>query len=174
MPEFILEAVSRYKPGTSGGTMRTVVAIKQPIYARDYLFGEGAEVFSGQMSVIGTLLHGQTALVGYFNPPRYRAFRFAAGQHDRMDIWVRSNDGDAVAWLLDTNFNTLAWNDDAQTGTTDAHIVLTIPSVQPIFYIVFREYKLAFSHFSVQLQWRGRKTGESADEGRQPINLLAR
>ena len=153
--------------------MRTVVAVKKPIYARDYLFGEGAEIFSGQMSIIGTLLHGQTGLVGYFNPPRYRAFRFAAGLHDRMDIWVRSSDGDAVAWLLDTNFNTLAWNDDAQGGMTDAHIVLTIPSIQPVFYIVFREYKLAFSHFSVALNWHGRDTGERADEGKLPRNLLA-
>jgi hypothetical protein len=154
--------------------MGTVVAIKQPIYARDYLFGEGAEVFSGQMTVIGTLLHGQTALAGYFHPPRYRAFRFAAGQDDRMDIWVRSNDGDAVAWLLDTNFNTLAWNDDAQAGITDAHIVLTIPSIQPVFYIVFREYKLAFSHFSVQLQWLGRDNPERAADGTLPADLRAR
>ncbi len=67
-----------------------------------------------------------------------------------------SEDGDAVAWVLDTNYHALAWNDDGHSGTTDAHIALTIPSNQPVFYIVFREYNLEFSHFRVQLKWRGR------------------
>ncbi len=149
--------------------MGTAVAAKRPIYANDELFGDsGLDVFSTRMAVVGALLHGQTSgLVGYINPPRYRAFRFSAVQHDRFDIWVASEDGDAVAWVLDTNFHALAWNDDAHAGTTDAHIVLTIPSDQPVFYIVFREYNLAFSHFRVQLKWRGRDHGRATiPEGR--------
>ena len=137
--------------------MWTAVASKRPIYANDELPGDAPmDVFSTRMSVVGTLLHGETSgLVGYIHPPRYRAFQFAAAEHDRFDIWVASEDGDAVAWVLDTNFHALGWNDDAHKGTTDAHIALTIPSNQPVFYIVFREYNLAFSHFRVQLKWRG-------------------
>jgi hypothetical protein len=140
--------------------MWTAVASKRPIYANDELPGDSPmDVFSTRMSVVGTLLHGETSgLVGYIYPPRYRAFKFAAAQHDRFDIRVASEDGDAVAWVLDTNFHALAWNDDAHKGTTDAHIALTIPSNQPVFYIVFREYNLAFSHFRVQLKWRGHDT----------------
>jgi hypothetical protein len=138
--------------------MWKAVAFKRPIYANDDLPGDAPmDVFSTRMSVLGTLLHGETSgLVGYIYPPRYRAFKFAAAEHDRFDIWVASEDGDAVAWVLDTNFQALAWNDDAGKGTTDAYIGLTIPSSQPVFYIVFREYNLAFSHFRVRLKWRGR------------------
>jgi len=147
-------------PEPNGATMWTAVASKRPIYANDELPGDSPmDVFSTRMSVVGTLLHGETSgLVGYIYPPRYRAFKFAAAQHDRFDIRVASEDGDAVAWVLDTNFHALAWNDDAHKGTTDAHIALTIPSNQPVFYIVFREYNLAFSHFRVQLKWRGHDT----------------
>jgi len=142
--------------------MWTAMAVKRRMYAKDMFFGNSdLDVFSGQMVVIGTLLHGQpSGLVGYFNPPRYRAFRFAAAQNDRLDIWVGCEDGDAVAWVLDTNYRTLAWNDDAHVGTTDSHIVLTIPSTQPVFYLVFREYNCQFSHFRVELNWRGRKVPE--------------
>jgi len=124
---------------------------QRPTYAKDMFFGDSdLDVFSGQMVVIGTLLRGQpSGLVGYFNPPRYRAFRFAAAQNDHLDIWVRCEDGDAVAWVLDTNYRTLAWNDDAHVGTADSRIVLTIPSTQPVFYLVFREYDFKFSHFRV-------------------------
>lgn len=137
--------------------MWTAVATKRPIYANDDLAGDAPmDVFSTRMSVVGTLLHGETSgLVGYIYPPRYRAFKFAAAPGDRFDIWVASEDGDAVAWVLDTYFHALAWNDDAHKGTTDAHLALTIPSNHTVFYIVFREYSLAFSHFRVRLSWRG-------------------
>jgi len=136
------------------------MAGKPPLYAKDEYFGESSlDVFSGRMQIIGTLLYGQSAFVGYFNPPRYRAFRFTAVKDDIVDVWVRSGDGDAVAWVLDTNFQTLGWNDDANAATSDAHIRLVIPTSEPIFYIVFREYRFAFSHFEVYLKWRGRSRG---------------
>jgi hypothetical protein len=139
--------------------MWTAMAVKRRMYAKDIFFGNSdLDVFSGQMVVVGTLLHGQpSGLVGYFNSPRYRASRFAAAQDDRLDIWVGCEDGDAIAWVLDTNYRTLAWNDDARVGITNSHISLTIPSTQPVFYLVFREYNLQFSHFRVELNWRGRQ-----------------
>lgn len=145
------------------------MAAKHPTYAKDMFFGDSdLDVFSGQMVVIGTLLRGQSSgLVGYFNPPRYRAFRFAASRNDHLDIWVQCEDGDAVAWVLDTNYRTLAWNDDAHVGTTDSRITLTIPSTQPVFYLVFREYNFQFSHFRVELNWRGWELPEVP-----PRNLL--
>ena len=142
--------------------MGKVVAAKRPIYANDEFQGDTPmDVFFTRMSVVGTLLRGETsALVGYIHPPRYRAFKFAAAQHDRFDIRVMSEDGDAVAWVLDENFHVLAWNDDAHQGTTDAHIELTIPASHPVLYIVFREFSLAFSHFRVRLAWRGYDSAE--------------
>ena len=121
------------------------MAVKRRMYAKDIFFGNSdLDVFSGQMVVVGTLLHGQpSGLVGYFNPPRYRAFRFAAAQDDRLDIWVGCEDGDAVAWVLDTNYRTLAWNDDARVGNTNSHISLTIPSTQPVFYLCIPRIQLA-------------------------------
>jgi len=133
------------------------MAVKRAIYARDEYIGDSAlDVFSSRMYVVGRLLFDQSALAGYFDPPRYRAFQFSAAKGDALDIWVRSEDGDAVAWVLDTNYRTLAWNDDAYVGTTDAHIRLVIPASQPIFYIAFREFNFTFSHFWVTLKWRGR------------------
>ena len=66
------------------------MAGKPPLYAKDEYFGESSlDVFSGRMQIIGTLLYGQSAFVGYFNPPRYRAFRFTAIKDDvKTTSWM--------------------------------------------------------------------------------------
>jgi len=140
------------------------VASKKTAYPHNELSGGSwVETFSrGGITFIGTLLNGRPVSAGYISPPRYRAFRFLAQPHDRYDIWVRSEDGDAVAWVLDANYQTLAWNDDADSGTTDAHISLTVPQASPVFYLVFREYQLRFAHFVIQLNWSGRGPDHSS------------
>src|SRR5262249_9578556 len=108
------------------------------------------------MKIVGSLDYGQTSAdVRYANPPRYRAFKFGGAKGDQVDVWVRSADGDAVAWLLDNNFHTLAKNDDADDTTLDSHLTAKLPgNSNPdiiTYYIVFREYSLDRATFNVSL-----------------------
>jgi hypothetical protein len=149
------------------------MASKHRLYAKDeFLDSSPLDVFSSRTRIVGTLLYRQVALVGYFNPPRYRALKFTAAKDDVVDVWVRSDDGDAVAWILDVNHEPLAWNDDAHSGTRDAHIRLVIPSWQPVFYIVFREFELNFSHFTVHLEWGGKGKSSAQPEAEDILQLI--
>ena len=103
------------------------------------------------LKIVGPLSYGQTSdPVSYTTSPLYRAFSFAGHNGDSIDTWIRSANGDAVAWLLDDKFNVLVMNDDAP-GTTDSHIASKLAS-NGTFYIVFREYKNRNATFVVTLK----------------------
>src|SRR3990172_12269396 len=54
------------------------------------------------MKIVGSLDYGQTSdPVRYNRHPRFRAFKFAGDAGDQVDVWVRSADGDPIAWVLD-------------------------------------------------------------------------
>lgn len=114
---------------------------------------EKSDSFSYQMKTLGTLTYGQTSTSkAYSKTPRYRAYKFDGVLNDKIDVWVRSDDGDAVAWLLDKSFKVLASNDDANDATLDSHITATLPaSTSTTHYIVYRDYGLSSSHFAVEL-----------------------
>ena len=114
---------------------------------------EKSDAFSYRMKLLGSLDYGQSAASAkYTHSPRYRAYKFGGNEGDRVDVWVRSNDGDAVAWVLDNSFQVVASNDDADDTTLDAHVVTTLPASDSItHYIVYRDYSLATAHFSVDL-----------------------
>lgn len=111
-----------------------------------------SDAFSYRMKIAGSLGYGQTQAVTYSKSPRYRAVKFAGNAGDQVDVWVRSADGDAVAWVLDNGFHVLASNDDADDSTLDARLTLTLPAnASATHYVVFRDYTLAPSHFTVAL-----------------------
>ena len=111
-----------------------------------------SDTFSYRMKIAGSLSYGQTQTVAYTKTPRYRAVKFAGNAGDQVDAWVRSTDGDAVAWLLDNSFHIVASNDDADDTTLDAHLTATLPaSTSATHYIVFRDYQLTSSHFAITL-----------------------
>ena len=115
---------------------------------------EKSDAFSYRMKIVGSLDYGQTsASIRYTRTPRYRAVKFAGNAGDQIDVWVRSTDGgDAVAWVLDNTFHTLASNDDADGNTVDSHVSLTLPASPSItHYVVFRDYDLVTTHYSVAL-----------------------
>jgi hypothetical protein len=114
---------------------------------------EKSDSFSNRMKIVGSLEYGQaSANVRYTKSPRYRAFKFGGNAGDAVEIWVRSKHGDAVAWLLDNNFDVIASNDDADDATLDAHVTATLPASASItHYIVFRDYALESHDFSVEL-----------------------
>ena len=111
-----------------------------------------SDSFSYRMKIAGSLAYGESTPVAYTKSPRYRAVKFAGNAGDQIDVWVRSTDGDAVAWVLDNSFHVLGTNDDADDTTLDAHVALTLPtSPSATHYVVFRDYALASSHYTVAL-----------------------
>jgi len=111
-----------------------------------------SDSFSYRMKIAGSLAYGESAPVTYTKSPRYRAVKFAGNAGDQIDAWVRSTDGDAVAWVLDNSFHVLGTNDDADDTTLDAHVSLTLPaSPSATHYVVFRDYALTTSHYTVAL-----------------------
>ncbi len=112
---------------------------------------EKSDAFSYRMRVLGSLGYGETSSqVKYTSSPRFRAFKIAGKKGDALDAWVRSSDGDAVAWLLDGRFNVVTSNDDADATTFDSHLTATLGKTGT-FYLVFREYALDRATFMVSL-----------------------
>jgi hypothetical protein len=114
---------------------------------------DAATSFSKNWKIVGSLDYGQTSgPVAYTHSPRYRAFKFAGAEGDVVDVTVHTSNGDAVAWLLDNDFKTLAHNDDASAKSTDSHITATLPAnASATHYIVFRDADLGNATFTVKL-----------------------
>jgi hypothetical protein len=109
--------------------------------------------------IVGTIDYGQTVTVSYTYPPRYRALSFVGAAGDALDVVVHStNGGEAKAWLLRSDFSTIAW--DANPVTHDAHVTAVLPS-SGSFYIALREVNLEDATFSVTLA----RTNAAADAG---------
>src|SRR5438128_787460 len=85
---------------------------------------------SKQVKVLGTLAYGGSAgcaNCSFANTvSKYRAYKFTGAAGDHLDIWVRSPNGDAQAWLLDASFRILAQNDNAAPGVSDSHLDVTL------------------------------------------------
>ena len=119
--------------------------------------GENAESAESELralksnEIVGTIQFGQTVgPLAYTEQPLYRALAFNGTKGASVDIWVRSSDGDARAWLTSSSFSTLAANDDASLGDRDAHLVKTL-SKTGTYYIVWREKNREDATFRVSL-----------------------
>jgi hypothetical protein len=115
-----------------------------------------ADAFSTHMKIVGSLEYGQVVPpVAYHNPEKYRAFKFAGNKGDSVAVWVHSEDGDPIVWVLDSAFKVIAFNDDATSSTVDAHVSLILPqNADPAvktYYIVFRDYDMTPASFKVEL-----------------------
>jgi hypothetical protein len=108
---------------------------------------------------LGTIASGQTLTSPYTSPPLYRAYSFHAWPGDAIAVDVHS-DRDAVAWITDPSYASLAFNDDASPATRDAHVVYTAPraggagaraSSRCDYEIVFREFGRLPATFDVTL-----------------------
>lgn len=131
----------------------TTSTLKEPLDDDFAGLDEKADSFSYRMKIMGSLDYGQTSTTSkYTSSPLYRAYKFAGKQGDVVDVWVRSPDGDAVAWVLDNGFHVLGSNDDASDDTFDAHVSVTLPaSNSDTHYVVYRDYWKANAKFSVEL-----------------------
>lgn len=150
----------------AAASLLTLTALFAPACAQAPEAEEKAETTDEQSSafslkdtkIVGSLTYGETSNpTAYTKTPRYRAFKFAGQAGDEVDIWVRSNNGDPVTWLLNNDWKIVAKNDDAG-GTTNSHITAKLPSNESAtHYIVVRDYDLSAMNFRVELK------GKSAD-----------
>jgi hypothetical protein len=120
------------------------------------LMAASSDQFSQNLKILGTISYGQTiGGLAYKIPPKYRAVKFEGKKGDLIEVWVRSADGDAMAWVLDNQFKILAKDDDADNTTTNSHMSLTLPgNSNPDvnhYFVVFSEYYGANATFSVSL-----------------------
>jgi hypothetical protein len=105
------------------------------------------------LRLVGSLDYGQTSAPVHYARPRYTAFKFAGQSGDDVDVWVRSPNGDPVAWVLDDGFKVVAMNDDASTTDTSSHIKVKLPAnASATHYVVVRDYWRAPMSFTVELQ----------------------
>jgi hypothetical protein len=116
-----------------------------------------SDAFSYRMKIVGSLEYGENSgPVIYTSNPRYRAFKFAGGEGDQVIVDVKaaaSSNGDAVTWILDNDFNVIAFNDDATSTNLNSHIEITLPANESrTHYIVFRDYHERRRTFTVGLQ----------------------
>lgn len=102
---------------------------------------------------LGKIKNGETKSTYYSSPPTYRSYGFDAKGGDEITIDVRSVYGDGMAWITDSSYNVLAFNDDASAATLDARVKYKVPSGQAArsFRIVFRDYDLLEATFTVKL-----------------------
>ncbi len=111
--------------------------------------------FENNMTVVGALAYGQAPIAVAYHPPALLAFKFGGQRNDRVTISVSSQAGDAVAWLLASDYSVVAMNDDADASTLDSLIQATLPgNTSPnmlTYYVVFRDYNYEAATFLVRL-----------------------
>jgi len=102
---------------------------------------------------LGKITSGQTRTGYYYAPPTYRSYGFDAKGGDEITVDVKSVYGDGMGWITDSNYNVLAFNDDATRYTLDAKVKYKVPAGQPTksYRIVFRDYDLLEATFNVTL-----------------------
>lgn len=116
-----------------------------------------ADLSGSSILTLGSITSGETKTARYTKTPSYRAYSFTARAGDKVDAWVRSNNGDAKAYILRANFSSVTSNDDADASTNDSHLVATIQTAGT-YYVAFKEYKGKAADFSVSFT----KTAASA------------
>ncbi len=105
-----------------------------------------SDAFSAKLRVLGALAPGQSRDVYYTPTPRFRGWTLAGA--GPVDLWVRSQTGDSLAWLLDGKFKVLQRNDDADDSTYDSHLGGTLEG-GATYYLVMRDYDYAHGWFTV-------------------------
>lgn len=106
------------------------------------------------LSIAGSLDYGQTSASTSYTPSKkYVAYKFGGNAGDDVEVWVKSKNGDPVAWILDDSGKTVAFNDDASASNTNSHIKVKLPASPSItHYIVVRDYWRDPMSFTVELQ----------------------
>lgn len=102
---------------------------------------------------LGSISDGETRTAHYSDPPLYRAYGFYAKGGDTITVDVASEEGDAMGWITDSSYKSLASNDDASSDTLDSHVTYKVPAgtASKAYRIVFRDYDRLDATFDVTL-----------------------
>jgi len=102
---------------------------------------------------LGPIANGETKTNYYYNPPKYRAYGFYAKGGDEITAEVKSVYGDAMGWITNSSYESLAANDDASASTLDSKVVHKVPAgtASRAYRIVFRDYDLLDATFTVKV-----------------------
>jgi len=103
----------------------------------------------GQADAILALGYGATSKVVKTRGD-YGWFKVDGHAGDQIVVDVKSPNGDAVVFLLDSFDDVVGVNDDADALTSDARLTMALPATGT-FYIAFREYSFAPASFTVSL-----------------------
>lgn len=133
--------------------------IEDAPFAAEQSAGKADKAWTNVKS-LGSIEMNQNLAAAYTKTPRYRSFEFAGVQANVVDIWVRSETSDPVAYLLDEQWRVLAKNDDATSTDTSSHLTYQIET-NGLYRIVFRDYDLKKGSFTVSLGTK-RATGSRA------------
>jgi hypothetical protein len=94
--------------------------------------------------ILGEIGYGETQEVDLTPSPRYRAFSFQGRKNDQIQALVTSVDAtDPVLWLLDSDFNILASNDNSTATTMNANVSGKFLPKDGKYYLAFREMSRA-------------------------------
>lgn len=119
-----------------------------------------SELSALRMQQLGTIASGTPRTASYTSSPLYRAYTFSAKKGDKVDVWVRSSSGDAVAYILRATYSTVVRNDDASGATRDAHLSTTLKA-DGTYYIVFKEAKGKSADFTVSFTNDAKGSGDA-------------
>ena len=106
-----------------------------------------ADKFVGRLLVEGTVQYGVSRGVSC-PAAQFCALRFSGAAGDHVTATANSADGDAILWLIDSEYNILAFNDDASSQTTNAQVSRTLTE-GGTYWIVFRDYYYQAAYFVV-------------------------
>ena len=106
-----------------------------------------SDSFSRRWDMVGAIESDKPQTIQYANPPRFRAWTYNAVDGDSLDVRVHSEDGDSIAWLLDSSKRVVTSNDDSD-GTTDSHLVAHHLHAG-VYYVVVRDYYLQGATFTI-------------------------
>jgi hypothetical protein len=105
-----------------------------------------------QTRVLGEIQAGELRETDYASSPSLRAYYFFAEPGEHVDVWVRSENADAIAWIIDELGNVVAHNDDADATTLDAHLDFETSDASEYYFILFREYYRRAARISVSFE----------------------
>ena len=122
----------------------------------------------GGDAVVGSVWPGGTTPpIAYEAAPRYRAVGFYGAAGEDVVATIRSDDGVAVAHLVDDTFAPLAVEREVHDPARGARVASRLPRTG-VFYVVFRERDLRAATFTVSL-WKSSLSGDAVVGGAYTI-----
>ena len=132
------------------GVVGAAVACSSVNVAKEEVSAEATSEALTSVTNLGTITSGQSKTFKYTSNPTYRAYSFTAKANDKATVDVKSTDGDAVTWIIDSKDKVIGFNDDASNNTFNSHIEATITAAGT-YRIVVREYAYWKATFTASL-----------------------